>query len=493
MAAREPVTLGLDLGTSGVRVVAVAADGDVIAEATAGYPMLTPQPGWTEERPADWEQATRQALAEIAEALGDRRPAALGLSGQMHGMTPLASDGTAVRPAILWNDQRTGAAVEAIHRAVPAETLIERCGNPAITGFQLPKIQWLRDNEPEAFARTAKVLLPKDYIGYRLTGQMVTEPADGSGVGAMNIARRTWDDTVLAGLDLPSALFPQIVGSRDIAGYLTAEMAQATGLPEGLPVIAGGGDNACAGIGLGITSDAGARGSVSLGTSGVIFLPLPDANPDPNGRIHLFCHADGGYHLLGVVMAAAGSLQWVRDTLWPEVSFDELMRWAAEAPPGCNGTLFLPHLAGERVTPDMDPDLKGSWLGLSLATSRADMVRAVLEGVAYALGDTFTKMRDLAPAPPVLLGTGGGTQSSLWRQIVADVLATPLALPNRNQGAAYGAGLLARAGVEDRAIATVLADLPAAGESRVDPAPPTIYGRGLAAYRKAPRTHTLLA
>lgn len=447
------LALGLDLGTSGVRALAVDREGRVVAERTRPYPLLTPRPGWTEQRPEEWFGETVSVLKELVGELGTREVAALGLSGQMHGMVPLDAHGEPVRPALLWNDQRTGAAVAELERAVPRETLVARGGNPAVTGFQLPKLLWLRGAEPENFARTRHVLLPKDYLGFRLTGVMAAEPSDASGTNCFHLADKAWDGEVLGALGLDTALFPQVVASHDIVGALTKELASTTGLPEGLPVVAGAGDNAAAATGLGITSRDPGVGSVSLGTSGVVFAPLTDPTPDPAGRVHLFCHADGGYHLLGVTLAAAGSLAWYRDTFRPGVDFGVLTAEAEGSAPGAGGVTFRPYLAGER-TPHLDPDLRGSLTGLSLATTQADVVRAVLEGVAFSLRDALDVITPLAPLSRTL-ATGGGARSDFWLQMVADVLGVPLERPAQSQGPAYGAALLAWQGVghTDRAAA----------------------------------------
>lgn len=437
---RPLVALGLDLGTSGVRVLAVDERGAVVAEANRSYPLLTPRPGWTEQRPRDWAEGSFGALRDLAGRLEGYEIAALGLSGQMHGLVPLDAHGNVVRPALLWNDQRTGAAVEEIERSVPRSEMVRRTGNPAITGFQLAKLVWLRHEEPEAFARTRHVLLPKDYLGFVLAGELYAEPSDASGTNCFHLGSRRWDEDILRELGLDPALYPRVVPSHGVAGRVTPAAARATGLPEGLPVIAGAGDNAAAATGLGLSSARPGLGSVSLGTSGVIFAPIATPTPDPQGRVHLFCHADGGYHLLGVTLAAAGSLQWYRDVLAPGTSFDELVRLAGESPPGANGVIFKPYLAGER-TPHLDPHLRGSWRGLSLATTSGDLVRSVLEGVAFSLRDALDVMRPLADLGEVL-ATGGGAASDLWLRILSDVLELPLARPRQNQGAAYGAALL---------------------------------------------------
>ncbi len=440
------VGIGIDLGTSGLKALALTPQGQRVAEASASYPLLTPKPGWTEQNPADWLEAARQALSQLAQQLQQQgfTPVSIGLSGQMHGAVFLDSEGQVVRPAPLWNDQRTAQACAEIEARIPRAELIQRTGNPAVTGFQLPKLVWLRRAEPEAFARTALVLLPKDYLAYALTGQRATEPSDASGVGALHLQTQRWDTDLLEALGLSPDLFPPILPSHGVVGHLRADWAQATGLPPGLPVVAGAGDNAAAAIGLGISSNRPGLGSVSLGTSGVIFLPTLAPAPDPQGRIHLFCHADGGYHYLGVTLAAAGSLQWYRDKLFPGVSFDELMEEAQQAPPGSEGLVFMPYLAGER-SPYLDPELRGAWLGLSLAHGRGHLTRALLEGVALSLRDVLEVMRPLVVTEQ-LLAIGGGARSDFWLSILGSVLEVLLARTSIEEGPARGAAILGLAG-----------------------------------------------
>ncbi len=440
-----PLTLGVDLGTSGVRVVAVDETGVLVSESTRSYPLLTPRPGWTEQRPEDWFGETVAALKDLASQLGGQEIVALGLSGQMHGMVPLDAHGEVVRPALLWNDQRTGEGVAELEAAVPRKTLVARTGNPAITGFQLPKLLWLRQEEPDNFARTRHVLLPKDYLGFKLTGVMAAEPTDASGTNCFEIAQKVWDAEVLGALNLSTELFPDIVSSYEVVGKLTRELSEMTGLPGGLPVVAGAGDNAAAAIGLGLSSRTPGVGSVSIGTSGVVFAPLAAPQGDPQGRVHLFCHADGGYNLLGVTLAAAGSFRWYRDTFRPGTGFDTLTQEAETSKPGANGVTFKPYLAGER-TPHLNPDLRGSWTGLSLATTQADLVRAVLEGVTFSLRDALDIITPLAPLNEALT-TGGGAQSDMWLQLTTDILELPLTRPKQSQGPAYGAALLALQGL----------------------------------------------
>ncbi|WP_407571829.1 xylulokinase [Deinococcus altitudinis] len=437
------VTLGLDLGTSGVKVVALARDGQTLAQTTHAYPLLTPQPGWTEQRPEDWAAATVAALREVAGQLqaAGHTPLALGLGGQMHGAVFLGAQGEPLRPAPLWNDQRTAAAVEEIEAKVPRHDLIARTGNRAVTGFQLPKLLWLRQAEPETFARTRQVLLPKDYLGYLLTGQMHTEASDASGVGALSLQSKTWDQGVLDALGLSADLFPPVIDSWAVSGHLLPEMAAQTGLPAGLPVVAGGGDNAAAGIALGLSSLRPQIGSVSLGTSGVLFVPLQEPTPDPEGRVHLFAHADGGFNLLGVTLSAAGALQWFRDRLAPDTDFGTLLDEAARVPSGADGLTFLPFLAGER-SPHMRPDLRASWTGLTLAHGRGHLVRALLEGTAFALADAYEVMRPLSGVTS-LLATGGGARSDLWLGLVGGALGLEVRRTTSEPGAAEGAAMLA--------------------------------------------------
>ncbi len=439
------VVIGLDLGTGGVRAVAVDLRGQIIAQTTRSYPLLTPQPGWTEQNPSDWIEASLHALSDVTQQLDGHQVVALGLSGQMHGMVPLDAEGRVIRPAILWNDQRTGKAIAEIEAAIPHQELIQRTGNPAVTGFQLPKLVWLRTEEPQAYSSLRQILLPKDYLGYVLTGEMVTEPSDASGVGCLNLANRKWDTDILNALNISPALFPSVIDSTAITGRLKSEIAAHVGLPVGLPVVAGGGDNAAAAISLGISSSHLNRGSLSIGTSGVIFVPCDRPIPDALGRVHLFCHVDGGYHLLGVTLAAGGSLRWYRDTFAPHATYTELMDIVERSLPGARGILFLPHLAGER-SPHLDPDTRGAWVNLSLAHTQSDLIRAVLEGVAFSLRAALEIINEITPVYQ-LLATGGGARSSTWSQILADVLDTELISPRAEEGAAYGAAILAMVGV----------------------------------------------
>ena len=445
------LALGVDVGTSGVGVVAMDRQGEVVARADNPVELLTPRPGWTEQDPGQWVAATEAGLSAVAASVGEDRVAGIGLSGQMHGMVALDSGERVVRPALLWNDQRTASAVDEITAAVGRERLIERTGNPAITGFQLPKVVWLRSNEPAAFARVRRVMLPKDYVGLVLTGEAVAEPSDASGTGAYHLATGSWDAEVLRAVGLDPAMWPRLVKSDDVVGGLLGSLARRVGLKPGTPVVAGAGDNAAAATGLALGRQHLAVGSVSLGTSGVLFAPLEEPRPDPQGRVHLFAHADGGFNLLGVTLSAGGSLRWFRDVMARGRLYDELLALAAGSAPGAGGVTFKPYLAGER-TPHMRPDLRASFHGLSLATGLEDLVRAVLEGVAFSLRESLDVMAPLA-RPERWLATGGGARSDLWLQILADALASPVGRPVdahdrvTEVGAAEGAAWLAWRGL----------------------------------------------
>lgn len=435
------VTIGLDVGTSGLKAVALDDAGRVVAEADASYPLLTPQPGWTEQRPEDWWRAAGEALGRLCNTVSPDAVRAVGVSGQMHGMVALDAGGRPIRPALLWNDQRTGAQVEALERTIARDELVRRTGNPAVTGFQLPKLLWLRDSEPEHYDAVRTVLFPKDWIAHALTGERAGEATDASGSGAFAIATRDWDRELLEQLDLDPDLFPPIVPSDAVVGHVSSDAARQTGLAVGTPVVAGAGDNAAAATALGLGRSQPDLGSVSLGTSGVLFAPLNEPRPDPLGRVHLFAHADGGWNLLGVTLAAAGSLAWWLRTVAPGAEAGATVARALARPVGANGVTFTPFLAGER-SPFLDPSLRGGFAGLSLATEADDLVRAVLEGVAFSLADVWSVMRPLG-TPSRLLATGGGARGDGWVQLLADVLDVEIGVPTAVPGAAHGAATLA--------------------------------------------------
>jgi xylulokinase len=438
-------TIGIDLGTTGARAVRIDAQGAVVASKTAPYPLLTPRPGWTEQEPEDWWAAAQIAIRAVVSA--DAAPiGAVGVTGQMHGAVFLDENDRSIRPALLWNDQRTGDAARTIDEVIGRSRLAQITGNRALTGFQAPKILWLRDAEPEQYARVRAVLLPKDFLRLRLTQTHATDASDASGTLLLDLHTRTWSAQILRDLDLPASWFPPVAESPAITSAISDAGALATGLRAGTPVVAGAGDNAAAAIGSGVVRPGG--GLVSLGTSGVVLVHNDRAAIDPTGALHAFCAAvPGGYHLMGVMLAAGGSLRWLRDTFASSAqSYDALVATASTIAAGAEGLQFLPYLSGER-TPHMDPDARGAFIGLSLAHTRAHLVRAVLEGVAFGLNESLSRMRALGDEPAELIATGNGMSNPTWRAIIAAVLDRPLRRLLVDEGPAFGAALLAAVGI----------------------------------------------
>lgn len=442
------VTLGIDLGTSSARGVLLDPDLRVRATAERQYPLLSDRPGWSEQDPAHWWGAVCAIVQELTGQLAGEEILGVAFSGQMHGLVPVASDGRVLRNAILWNDQRTGLEARLLSDALGDRELIRRTGNPAITGFQLPKILWLREHEPERFTNMSTALLPKDWLTLKLTGEAVTEPSDASGCGCLNLESGDWDDAVLAAVGLDRSILPPVRPTGSVVGHVSKTAAAETGLRPGIPVLAGAGDNAAANLALGLGTHRPGLGSLSLGTSGVIFAPLDVPEPDPDGRVHLFGHADGRYCLLGVTLAAGGSLAWFRRVIMNSASFDRITQLASNTRPGAGGVTFHPYLSGER-SPHMDPDLRGGFSGLSLATGPDELSRAVLEGVAFSLLDVADVMRKSAVLTG-LLALGGGAASDFWLQMFADVLKVEVMRPAGVRDAAWGAALLAQQGISMR-------------------------------------------
>jgi xylulokinase len=431
--------LGLDVGTTGARCVAIDETGRLLAEATAEYPLHSPRPGWSEQDPEDWWKASRTVLGRVAETVG-QDVAGIGLTGQMHGAVFLDGSDAVIRPALLWNDQRTQKQCDEITQVVGAETLIRIAGNPALTGFQAPKLLWLREEEPHAYARMRRLLLPKDYIRLRLTGQVATDVSDASGTLLLELRSRSWSDEILGALEIPRPWLPEVFEGPEATGSVLAGVAGDLGLRAGTPVAAGGGDNAAAAVGNGIIK--GGLASCSIGTSGVLFAHSDALSLDPSGRLHAFCHAvPGRYHLMGVSLSAGGSLRWWRDVLG-SATYEDIGRLAAQAPPGSEGLVFVPYLTGER-SPHLDPLARGAFFGLTSRHSAAHLTRAVMEGVAYSLRDSLDLMKQLGAGPNQVRATGGGARSDLWRQILADVFDCRIVRTVFDQGPAFGAALLA--------------------------------------------------
>ncbi|HNH25886.1 MAG TPA: xylulokinase, partial [Anaerolineales bacterium] len=382
--------LGIDTSTTSSKALLIDSNGVVIAVAAASHTLQTPKPLWSEQNPREWWDAVAASIKSVLEKAGvsGERVVAVGLTGQMHGLVLLDENGSVLRPAILWNDQRTQSQCDEIHQVIGKEKFIQITGNVALTGFTAPKILWVKENEPSVYARAKHVLLPKDYIRFCLTGEYAMDKADGAGTVLFDLKVRDWSDEVLAALGIPREWMPRTFEGTAFTGKVTEEAARLTGLKAGTPVAAGGGDQAAGAVGVGAV-EPGIVG-LTVGTSGVVFATTPSALIEPEGRLHAFCHAvPGMWHFMGVMLSAAGSLQWYRDTLAPNVSFDELVKEAESAPAGSEGLLFLPYLSGER-TPYPDPLARGSFVGLTLRHTRAHMTRAVLEGVAFGLKDSFT-------------------------------------------------------------------------------------------------------
>ncbi len=424
----NPVAVGIDVGTTAVKGVAIDEAGAVLAVAEAGYPFATPAPGWVEQDPEDWWRATESVLERLRCAAG--APAGIGLSGQMHGLVALDSADRVLRPAILWNDQRTAAQCEQIERTIGLERLVALTGNRAIPGFTAPKMLWMREFEPDLWARATRVMLPKDYVRLRLCGTHATDVSDASGTLLLDVGAREWSDEVLDALGLDGELLPEVLESPDVSGALS----------DGAPVAAGAGDQAAGALGVGVAHPGPL--SIVIGTSGVVFAASDEFRSDPQGRLHAFCHArPSAWHVMGVMLSAAGSLGWARDTLAPGTSFDELLAGAERWPAGVEGLVFLPYLAGER-TPHVDPDARAAFAGMGLRHDRAALVRAVLEGVAFGLRDCLDLISELGIEATVGRVSGGGARSRLWLEIVASALELPLEQVAVQEGAAFGAALL---------------------------------------------------
>jgi xylulokinase len=457
--------IGVDVGTSGLKAIAVDEEsGKVLASATHGYPLATPRPGWAEQDPTDFERALGLALRELTAALGAGAGAvrAVGLTGQMHTAVLLDREGRPVRPAILWCDTRTTAECEAIRARLGDDGLRRLTGNRALEGFTLPKLLWLRAHEPEVYARADKVLMPKDFAGLLLTGELGADVSDASGTLAFDPGARRWSAEVLEAFGVPASLWPDAGDSPSILGRVTAAMASATGLPAGIPVARGAADNAAGAVGLGVVRPG--RAMASIGTSGVVLAHAASYAVEERMRLHTFCHAvPGGYYAMGVMLAAGGALRWYRDVLCDgERMAAEIRRvdpyeiitdTASTARPGAGGLVFLPYLMGER-TPHNDALARGALVGLTARTTKAEISRAVLEGITFGLCDSLDLVREIDPggAGEIRL-TGGGARSRFWRQMMADVFGAPVALTTSTEGPAFGAALLG--GVAAGAFASV--------------------------------------
>lgn len=490
------VTLGIDIGTSGTKTLAVRVSGEIVASASAEYPCSYPKPGWSEQDPNLWWDATIATVREVL-VKGNLKPeeiSGIGLSGQMHGSVFLDEHGEVVRPALLWNDQRTGAECAEIEaKAGGREALVRMVANRALTGFTAPKLLWVRTHEPKHWERVRTVLLPKDYIRYKLSGTFATEVSDASGTLLLDVANRKWSDELLGKLDLDRSLLPDCFESFEVSAQVSAKGAEATGLKPGTPIVGGGGDQPAGAVGNGIVRSGAV--SATMGTSGVVFCHTDEPGFDPEGRLQRGCHAvPGAWHVMGVVLAAGGALQWFRNELGKaevlaakEQGVDPyflLTDEAATVGPGAEGLFFLPYLTGER-TPHFDPHARGAWIGLTVRHGRAHMIRSVMEGATYAMRDSLELIREMGAAITQIRLSGGGARNALWKQIQADIYGQDVCTINASEGPAFGVALLAMVGTGAYGSVAEACDatIKVVETTSVDPATKTLYDAAYPIYR----------
>jgi xylulokinase len=477
----------MDVGTGGTRAVLINEQGHVVASAASEHaPFRSPYPGWAEQDPEDWWRAAQKAIGEVLATSGATASeiGAIGLTGQMHGAVMLDADGRVLRPSLIWCDQRTDAQCDWLHEHIGRERLIELTCNPALPNFTLTKLLWVRDHEPEVFARIAHVLCPKDYVRFRLTGTYAMDVQEASGTLLLDVTHRRWSSEVARIAGINEAWLPQLFESQDVCAHISDEASAATGLKSGTPVVAGAGDQGAGAVGMGILQPGSV--SATIGTSGVVFAATAAPTKDPLGRLHTFCHAiPERWHVMGVTQAAGLSLRWLRDIIAPGASYDVLTSEAAQIPAGSDGLLWAPYLLGER-TPHLDSQATAAFYGITASHSRGHLVRAVLEGVAYSLKDTFTLFAELGiPVQGVRLG-GGGARGPLWRSIQASIYGYASDVLVAEEGAAFGASLLAGVGVgawsdTDAACASAIQ---VAEQIAPDPATAQSYANGYKVYRR---------
>lgn len=447
--------IGIDVGTSSVKALLVDESGVVIKKATPEYDFSTPKSLWAEANPSDWWEATQNAIKTLLGNMDSSQIGGIGLTGQMHGMVVLDKGGNVLRPCIMWNDQRSHVECNEITNRIGREKILEITGNPVLPGFTAPKILWTQKNEPEVFSAIKKILLPKDYIRFKLTGEFFSDVSDASGTSLLDIEKRIWAKEIFQAMEWPLSWMPEVTESIEASSKISQEAAQLTGLQAGTPVVAGGGDCAAQAVGSGIVEEG--KISVTLGTSGVVFAQSDSYKVEPNGKLHAFCHAvPGKWHLMGVMLSAAGSFQWYKNEFGQDEqriedeggpnAYELLTDGASEIKAGSEGLFFLPYLSGER-TPHPDPYAKGCFIGMSLRHTKKHLTRSVLEGVSYGLNDSLSLMKGLGINPNETILTGGGAQSVLWKQMLADIFSTECSLVNAVEGAAYGAAILASVGV----------------------------------------------
>lgn len=445
-----PLWLGIDTGTGGTRALLIDRGGKEVAACTAPHEDIRmEQPLWAEQRPEDWISAAEGAIRGVLSASGaaGRDIRGIGLSGQMHGLVILDRAAQVIRPSLIWCDQRSQPQVDFINRTVGRDKVLASIANPVLTGFTLPKLLWVRDHEPANYDRVRKILLPKDYVRFWLTGEFATEVSDASGMALLDVVRRRWSFDMMDALGLDRDILPTVHESTDVTGVVSARAAEITGLAAGTPVVGGGGDQAASAVGNGIVEPGIV--SCTLGTSGVVFAHTEKAAYDPAGRVHTFCHAvPDRWHVMGVTQGAGLSLQWLRNQLAPGMTYDALMEEASAAPAASQGLFWLPYLMGER-TPHLDATARGGWIGLTAKHARADLIRAVVEGVSYSQNDCLGIIEQLGVPVRSVRVSGGGARSPFWRQILADVFARPVVTLENQEGSAYGAALLAMVGTRE--------------------------------------------
>ena len=432
--------IGIDLGTSSVKLLLMDELGAIHQQVTREYPLEFPHPGWSQQAPEDWKDAVLSGLQELTANCDKRQIAGIGTGGQMHGLVVLDRDDNVIRPAILWNDGRTAAQVDYLNEVIGKQTLSERTANIAFAGFTAPKILWMRENEPENFARIAKIMLPKDYVNYILTGVHCCDYSDASGMLLLDVAHKRWSKEMLDLCGITEAQMPALFESYETVGTLRPEIAQLLGFPENVKVCAGAGDNAAAAVGTGVVGDGGCN--ISLGTSGTVFISSKQFGVDPNNALHAFAHADGGYHLMGCMLSAASCNKWLMDDILRTKDYAGEQAPITDEKLGTNHVYFLPYLMGER-SPINDTNARGAFIGMSMDTSRADMTQAVLEGVAFAIRDSVEVAKSLGIPLTSSMLCGGGAKSPLWRRILANVLNMPLTIPASEQGPGMGGAMLA--------------------------------------------------
>ena len=460
--------IGIDLGTSAVKLLLVDEDGGILNTVTRDYPLEFPQPGWSQQNPEDWKRAVLEGIPQLLRGFDGAKVAGIGCGGQMHGLVVLDEADRVIRPAILWNDGRTAAQVNYLNGTVGKETLARLTANIAFAGFTAPKLLWMRENEPENFARIRKIMLPKDYINYILTGVHCCDYSDASGILLLDVEHKCWSAEMLSICGVTLEQMPRLYESFEVVGTVRPEMAAALGIPENTKVVAGAGDNAAAAVGTGVVGEGGCN--ISLGTSGTVFISSKQFGMDPNNALHAFAHADGGWHLMGCMLSAASCNKWLCDDILKTTDYAAEQRDITPEKLGRNHVYFLPYLMGER-SPINDTNARGTFIGMTMDTSRSDLVQAVLEGVAFAIRDSVEVARSLGLEIPSTKICGGGSKSPLWRTIFANVLGIPLEVLKTEQGPGYGGAMLAMVGCGQYESVQAAADALVEVADRVEPDP----------------------